>query len=156
MRIYFLIILENKAGNVNMMLDDLFLVCYNFHDLNRFIFIYIFYKLNITSPGPCPKSSLRHKGSNRCMHIGHRLLTECLILVGPAMFGATFNLLTRVGLPFFGTLKNKSLKNNSLPLTSGKKASTFVKNDFQKLEVLSKSSTFCTFRTIDLLQISSA
>ena len=30
-----------------------------------------------------------------------RLLTECLILVGSAMVGATFNLLTRVGLPYF-------------------------------------------------------
>ena len=29
-----------------------------------------------------------------------RLLTECFILVGSAVFGATFNLVTRVGLPF--------------------------------------------------------
>ena len=28
-----------------------------------------------------------------------RLLTECFILVGSAMFGTTFNLVTRVGLP---------------------------------------------------------
>ena len=28
-----------------------------------------------------------------------RLLTECFILVGSVMFGATFNLVTRVGLP---------------------------------------------------------
>ena len=28
-----------------------------------------------------------------------RLLTECFILVGCAMFDATFNLVTRVGLP---------------------------------------------------------
>ena len=28
-----------------------------------------------------------------------RLLSECLILIGSAMFGATFNLVTRVGLP---------------------------------------------------------
>ena len=26
--------------------------------------------------------------------------TECFILVGSAMFGATFNLVTRVGLPY--------------------------------------------------------
>ena len=30
-----------------------------------------------------------------------RLLTECFILFGPAMFGATFNLVSRVGLPYF-------------------------------------------------------
>ena len=30
-----------------------------------------------------------------------RLLSECLILIGSAMFGATFNLVTRVGLPYF-------------------------------------------------------
>ena len=35
-----------------------------------------------------------------------RLLSEWLILIGSAMFGATFNLVTHVGLPnFFGTLK---------------------------------------------------
>ena len=28
-----------------------------------------------------------------------RILSECFILVGSAMFGATFNLVTRVGLP---------------------------------------------------------
>ena len=31
--------------------------------------------------------------------LGLRLLTKCFILVGTAMFGATFNLVTRVRLP---------------------------------------------------------
>ena len=34
-------------------------------------------------------------------YIQLRQLTECLILIGSAMFDANFNLLTRVGLPQF-------------------------------------------------------
>ena len=43
----------------------------------------------------------------------------CFILVGSAMFGATLNLVTRVGLPIFGTVKDNSLKINSLPIKFG-------------------------------------
>ena len=42
-----------------------------------------------------------------------------LRLIGYAMFGTTFNLITRVGLPeSFGTLKDCSLKINILPLNN--------------------------------------
>ena len=37
--------------------------------------------------------------TNVFQHILLRLLNECFIVVGSAMFGATFNLVTRVGLP---------------------------------------------------------
>ena len=43
-----------------------------------------------------------------------RLLTEYSLLIGSAMFGATFQLVTRVGLMQFGTLTDCSLKINSL------------------------------------------
>ena len=41
--------------------------------------------------------------------------SECVIVVESAIFDAIFNLVKRVGLPyFFGTPKNSSLKINSL------------------------------------------
>ena len=46
-----------------------------------------------------------------------RLLTESLILIGSAMLGATFNLVTRVETNvIFRTLKDGSLESNSLTL----------------------------------------
>ena len=48
-----------------------------------------------------------------------RLLNEYFILVGFAMFGATFNMITHVGPPlFFEALKDSSLKTNVLPLNN--------------------------------------
>ena len=80
-------------------------------------------------------------------------------MFGAGIFGTTFNLL--------GTLKDRSLKINSLPLNiivlgtemSWKMASIFVRNVcfFFKLVIFfSKSSIFVHFGTYDLLQISSA
>ena len=36
-----------------------------------------------------------------------RRLSESLILIGSALFGATFNLVTRVGLPYFWNTSDK-------------------------------------------------
>ena len=44
-----------------------------------------------------------------------RLLTGCIILVGSAMFDATFNMVIRVGLP---EQKDISLKSNFVPLNN--------------------------------------
>ena len=39
-----------------------------------------------------------------------RRLSESLTLIGSAMFGATFNLVAPVGLPFFLIVKDRSLQ----------------------------------------------
>ena len=63
----------------------------------------------------------------------------------------------------FGTLKDGSLQINSLPLKNCCRYRNVLQNGvnicqkcFLKTCFLSKSSTFCTFRTHDLLQILSA
>ena len=58
------------------------------------------------------------------------------MLVGSAIFGGFFNLVTRVGLPYFGKVKDNNLKINSLPIKYGcsyKRRQLFVKNGFKKL-----------------------
>ena len=72
-------------------------------------------------------------------YVALRQLSESLILIGSAMFGATFNQVTRVGLIFFGTPKDGSLEINSLTInhiivstteTSSKMASTLCQKWF--------------------------
>ena len=92
--------------------------------------------------------------------VGLRLLTECFVLVGYAMFGATFNLVTRVGL-FLENRKNGCLKINSL-LTNNcfiyrnilkNGVNTLSKMFFKRTRFLSKSSDFVHFGLYDLVQI---
>ena len=74
-----------------------------------------------------------------------RLLSESLILIGFAMFGATFNLVnyTRRSTVIFGILKDGSLEINSLQLTtvsatSSKMTSMFCQKCFLKTRFIVK------------------
>ena len=65
------------------------------------------------------------------------------------MFGATFNLVKRVGLPIFGTLKDGSLKLSSLALNNCLSYRNVFQNGVNvlskcslKTDFLSKSSNF--------------
>ena len=90
-----------------------------------------------------------------------RLLTECFILlVGSAMFGATFNLVTRRVIHVsechnFRKLKDSGLKINRLPLKIvllrnylQNSVNVLSKMVLKKLGFLLKGSKFCTFWTI--------
>ena len=83
---------------------------------------------------------------------------ESLILIRSAMFGATFNLVTRVRIPYFvETLKDGSLEINSLALNNcfsyrnvfQNSVNAFVKNGLKKpVFFFSKSSQFRVVWTI--------
>ena len=84
-----------------------------------------------------------------------RLLIWCFILVGSAMFGATFNLVTRGTTIIFGTVKDNNLKINSSPIKYGcsykkrlsKGRQFFVKNGFKDLGFCPKPQNCVHFLT---------
>ena len=85
-----------------------------------------------------------------------RLLTECFILLGSAMFDANSNMVIRVTCQItiiFGTLKDISLKIYSLPLNNCFSHSNvlqdgvnvFSRKGFEKLDFLSENQYFVHF-----------
>ena len=77
-----------------------------------------------------------------------RLLTWCFILVGYAMFGATFNLVyTCRTTIIFVTLKDSSLKSNGLPLNNSLGYKNVLQNGVKALSKLVLKNPVCRQKT---------